>query len=283
MYKNLFLIFAILVSGCSLNNPISLYTRSINILPPNSHHTPEIEGVLIVKTEGYVKQIFFDNPTTRPTTMPNKLSPINPMDMYSPIKDDFGNILTPRFFNHKIVGAGSCFVVAKQNGYYYVATAKHIIAPNPTQVLIDGQIGEHVESLKAIDVSILRFKSKKNYPIYELGNAEFMEDAWLIGFPGSLDTKRRKFTVKGSICNISKGEIWFSGGGTYGMSGGVLLNRRNEALGVVSRFLATARHCDNFICSTPSSLFKFTLKTILLKDEIKNLTKKINILEGLRK
>ncbi len=280
MHKYLLLFLIILFSGCSSNLPVNLYAEKINIFPPTKPHTPEINGVLEIKTFGYIEQIFYDTHTKdKPTTFPNKLSPIE-IKTLPPIKDDFNNIVIPKIFKYETKGSGSGFIAAKQNGYYYVITAKHIIMANLTKVLIDGHEGQHVESMKKVDAAILKFKSDKEYPIYKFGEAKFMEDAWIVGFPGSIDKKIRKFTIKGHICSVpKKHEIWFAGGGAHGMSGGILLNNKNEALGVISKLLTTKRYCDNFVCSTPPQFFKFALKVILLKEQIKLLTEKINILK----
>jgi len=214
MSKKLSIFIIFLLIGCSSTKPISIYTENLTILPPTSPHVPEIGGILFVKTAGYVDQIYYVNPqksTTQPATKPKTISPINPIDIkdLAPIKDDSGDTIIPRAFRYKLTRSGSGFIAARQTGYYYVVTAKHIVMEKASEITIDDQPGEHVMSFKNVDVSILRFKSEREYPVYDFANTKFMEDAWIVGFPGSIDGKIRKFAVKGHICNISKFEIWF--------------------------------------------------------------------------
>jgi len=288
MYKNLFLFFIVLLVGCS-SNPISLYTENVNILPLNKHHLPEINGVLHVQVKGFRYSYIFipKEPTTKPaqvTTKPYKsMAPIETEPVFDFFKDKTDlKGATKKLFKIPSSVSGSCFVVAKINSYYYSVTARHVVLIPEPKVYIDGQKGEIIKIFSAIDIAIIRFKSNKKYPIYKFNEAKLMEDAWIVGFPASIDGKKRKFAVKGQICNVSKHETWFSGGGAPGMSGGTILNKKNEVLGVVTRFLTTDRHCDNFIHSVPPHLFKSRLKVILLKEQIKELAKKINFLESLK-
>jgi len=147
-------------------------------------------------------------------------------------------------------------------------------------ILIDQQKGEIVTVLNRADIAILKFKSNKIYPIYKSSlNAKVLDDAWLVGYPGDVIGTIRKFTVKGNVCNVSKIEIWFSGGGAKGMSGGPMLNNKDEVIGVISRFIPSIPTCDNFVNSVPARFFKYELELILSKERIKNITNRINILK----
>jgi len=288
MYKTILLSLIVLLSGCSLRLPITIEPNS-SIVITNKEHIPNTDGVLQVKIKGYRYSFLpqpMIQPTTQPTTQPKgNMAPIK----IDPIFDFFDFQKKKSIAKQEVNVSGTGFVVAKLKDHYYVITARHVVlVPEPT-VFVDGQKGEIVSISSKVDIAILKFKSKKIYPVYKMTDkAEVLETTWIAGFPGDIFEVKRKFVIKGSICNVSKSEVWFSGGGAQGMSGGPLLNRKNEVIGTISRFLSSIQPCDNFIKNVPSRYFSHEIKAILLKEEIKQITKrieetveKINILKKL--
>ena len=275
--------------------PMIVETDHLSVIQSPREHIPNTDGVLHVTIKGCSYYYVWLKPTTQPTTQPSsiikkvKLSPI-PLTPFTkePIFDFNFDFFSKKYVKgtirklkkRKVNASGSCFIVAKQYGYYYAVTARHVVIIPEAKIFIDQQQGEIVSILNLADIAILRFKSNKTYPIYKSSiNSKVLDKAWLVGYPADVTKTVRKFTVKGNVCNVSKTEIWFSGGGARGMSGGPMLNDKDEVVGVISRFLPSIVLCDNFINSVPSRFFKYEVETILSKERIKNLINRINILE----
>ena len=291
MYKLTLLILILVLSGCNVQFPILVEAEHLSVIQTPIDHVPNTNGVLRLRVKGY-KYFYLwisNDPTTRPTTKPakritipkNDTSPITEEPIFDFFAGKEGIKGASRKLNKRPVSStGSCFIVAKQSDYYYAVTAKHILMMAEAKVFIDQQEGEIISILNRADIAILRFKSNKVYTIYKSSiNSKVLDSAWLVGYPGDVLGTIRKFTVKGNVCNISKTEIWFSGGGAKGMSGGPMLNDKDEVVGVISRFLPSIVPCDNFVNNVPSRFFKYEMKAILLKEKIKSLTDRINILE----
>jgi len=273
MHKLILFGLVFILIGCSLQVPYIVTTDNVTVIQRLPEGGPNTNGVLHLKVKG-CRYSYDLIPTTQPVTKPKaSMTPITQEPIFDFFKDKQNN--NRKFFEHATNSSGSCFVVAKQNGYYYAITARHVVQLPKAKITIDGQKGEIVSILNRVDAAIIRFKSNKKYPIYKLSeNAKILDTVWLVGFPGDVTGIVRKFTVKGSICNVSKTEIWFSGGGAQGMSGGPMINSRNEVFGVISRFISTLQPCDNFVDNVPSRFFMYELESILIKERIKNLTKK---------
>jgi len=276
MHKLTLLILIFVFSGCTM--PIFVETEHLSVFKKD--HIPNTDGVLDVQVKGYSYYHLWvpKESTTRPKT---KLSPITQEPIFDFFSDGEGIEGAIRKLKKRPASSsGSCFIVAKQNDYYYAVTARHVIMIADAIILIDQQKGEIVTVLNRADIAILKFKSNKIYPIYKSSlNAKVLDDAWLVGYPGDVIGTIRKFTVKGNVCNVSKIEIWFSGGGAKGMSGGPMLNNKDEVIGVISRFIPSIPTCDNFVNSVPARFFKYELELILSKERIKNITNRINILK----
>jgi len=300
------LVLVFVVSGCNMRIPSVLIPASrITVFQDGTGHIPDTSGVLHVKVKGCRYYYLWQKPpkpttqpttqpTTKPTTQPKIIVPISKIIGLSPMpltpftEEPIFDILgqgetikeaTRKLMKRPVSSSGSCFIVAKQYGYYYAITAKHVILVPEAKVFIDEQQGEIISIASSADVALLRFKSNKIYPIYKSTiNTKILDSAWLVGYPGDVLGTIRKFTVKGSVCNISKTEIWFAGGGARGMSGGPMFNDKDEVVGVISRFLPALKPCDNFINSVPSRFFKYEVEAVLSKEKIKKLTNKINAL-----
>jgi tetratricopeptide (TPR) repeat protein/S1-C subfamily serine protease len=98
-------------------------------------------------------------------------------------------------------GSGSGVIIARKGNSYYVLTAKHVVEDeelNPPQNFTDNQIitadrtRQKVTSIvvaKNVDLAIVKFNSKNNYPIARLGKYSQNNDdlAFVGGFPDRED------------------------------------------------------------------------------------------------
>jgi S1-C subfamily serine protease len=276
MYK-ITLLVLLVFSGCSI--PSFIETDNITIFQ-RSVHVPNTNGVLHLKAKGYSFFNWITN-TKLAVMPPTDEEPIFDFDFFENGENlKKAKERLKKLKKYPVMSTGSCFIVDKFNDYYYAVTAKHVVAMIEPEVFIDNQKGEVVYVLPRADAAILRFKSNKIYPIYKISiKAKVMDDAWLVGYPGDVIHTIRKFTVKGYVCNVSKTELWFAGGGARGMSGGPMLNDKDEVVGIISKFLPSLHPCDNFINNVPSRYFKYALEVIISKEKIKDLTNRINILK----
>ena len=278
MYK-ITLLVLLFLSGCSL--PVFLESDYVYVTQ-KTKHIPNSSGVLYLRVKGCSYYYAPKEPTTKPKPKPTTRPGVS-LILEEPIFDFFGKGIEGaerKLMERPVSTSGSCFIVGKVNGYYYAITAKHVVAIPKAKIFIDCQKGEIVSMLPIADIAILRFKSDKTYTIYKMStHAKVLDDAWTVGYPGDIIRTIRKFTVKGSICNISKTEIWFSGGGARGMSGGPMLNDKDEVIGTVSRFLPSVYPCDNFVNNVPSRYFKYAVESVMYKEKIKEIINKINVLE----
>ena len=134
---------------------------------------------------------------------------------------------------------GSAVIAFKIKNHYYAITAKHIVK-DTHRILIDNTLGKVIVNFNHTDISMIEFKSNKKYPIYPFGKPKLGEEVWGIGYPKGLNPFRNKrFICKGNVCYISNKEIWYNGGGANGMSGGALLNKKGELLGIASNILVS--------------------------------------------
>jgi tetratricopeptide (TPR) repeat protein len=98
-------------------------------------------------------------------------------------------------------GTGSGVIIARKGNSYYVLTAKHVVEDrelNPPQNFTDSQIitvdrsRQKMTSIvvaKSVDLAIVKFNSKNNYPIARLGKYSQNNDdlAFVGGFPDRED------------------------------------------------------------------------------------------------
>ncbi len=129
-------------------------------------------------------------------------------------------------------GQGSCFVVAKRGDYWYAITANHVVAAEKfaQDITVDDEAYETeiVRQYAEEDIAVIRFKSPEKYKIYSFARAELGEPCTAVGWSrGSI------LAYKGHVTSLDYGGYIVANGGVVpGCSGGVLLNKDDEIIGV---------------------------------------------------
>ena len=153
----------------------------------------------------------------------------------------------------RIEGAtqGSGVLIKKEGNRYTVLTAWHVIKDNLPEeevgiITSDGK--EHVweskslQRLGKVDMAVLTFKSKKNYQTASIGDikkVKYQDQVYVAGFP-LLDRGNLKFdsgeVVANAEVSIEQGyQLLYSNKTKPGMSGGVILDKNGELVGIHGR------------------------------------------------
>lgn len=152
--------------------------------------------------------------------------------------------------NDEYIGHGSCFVVAEKDGWWYAVTAKHCVEDR--QMIgwgPDGQMQYETRDVKWFkidgndawimrkdsdtDVALVRFKSDKTYFPLSLADPVQGEECKTVGWTGGAFLQFRGHVAGwGFECGKDKFYTVANTGLFPGCSGGVLLNEKNEVIGV---------------------------------------------------
>jgi tetratricopeptide (TPR) repeat protein len=183
--------------------------------------------------------------------------------------DDIAQQITVRI-EDKNGANGSGVIVAREGDTYYVATAAHVIQETkrengrnvlrekmasvvvtPTQEKIALSEADINVVNKDLDIGVIKFKSKQNYRVAEIGRSEFKQRDWVFvsGFPGEDRSKRRQLTI-GTVAkqdekeflvknrdeelgSLTKGyNLVYTNLSLPGMSGGAILDRQGRLVGI---------------------------------------------------
>jgi tetratricopeptide (TPR) repeat protein/S1-C subfamily serine protease len=183
--------------------------------------------------------------------------------------DDIAQQITVRI-EDKNGANGSGVIVAREGDTYYVVTAAHVIQETkrdngrnvlrekmanavvtPTQEKIALSEADINVVNKDLDIGVIKFKSKQNYRVAEIGRSEFKQSDWVFvsGFPGEDRSKRRQLTI-GTVTNqdtkefvvknrdeelgsLTKGyNLVYTNLSLPGMSGGAILDRQGRLVGI---------------------------------------------------
>jgi tetratricopeptide (TPR) repeat protein len=168
-------------------------------------------------------------------------------------------------------GTGSGVIIARKGNSYYVLTAKHVVEDeelNPPQNFTDNQIItadriiQKVTSIavaKGVDLAIVKFNSKNNYPIARLGKYSQNNDdlAFVGGFPDREDELNSQilqwqfnpgYIVSPEVSKIftqnnlsfNNGYDMYYGSITHqGMSGGGVFDLEGNLIGIHGRSEST--------------------------------------------
>jgi tetratricopeptide (TPR) repeat protein/S1-C subfamily serine protease len=183
--------------------------------------------------------------------------------------DDIAQQITVRI-EDKNGANGSGVIVAREGDTYYVATAAHVIQETkrengrnvlrekmasvvvtPTQEKIALSEADINVVNKDLDIGVIKFRSKQNYRVAEIGRSEFKQSDWVFvsGFPGEDRSKRRQLTIgtvtsqdlKEFVVNnrdeelgsLTKGyNLVYTNLSLPGMSGGAILDRQGRLVGI---------------------------------------------------
>ncbi len=171
--------------------------------------------------------------------------------------DEIAQQITVRI-EDKNGGNGSGVIIAKEGDTYYVATAAHVAQTNdgekiavvlitPTQEQIGLQAGDINVVNKDLGVVIVKFKSKQNYRITEIGKYDLQNNQWVFvsGFPDKDTSNQRHlsigmaknreetdFAVKDRGSLAGGNNLIYTNLSLHGMSGGAVLDRLGRLVGI---------------------------------------------------
>jgi tetratricopeptide (TPR) repeat protein/S1-C subfamily serine protease len=173
--------------------------------------------------------------------------------------DDIAAQITVRI-EDKNGGNGSGVIIAKDGDTYYVATARHVVRTNdgeniavalstPTQEQIPLKVEQINIPNAGLDIAIVKFNSKQNYRIAEVGNYQVQRGQWLFvsGFPGKDGKKQRHLTAGGASGKDAESdmqnpsnfklngqgyEMVYTNLSFPGMSGGAVLDQQGKLVGI---------------------------------------------------
>jgi S1-C subfamily serine protease len=162
-------------------------------------------------------------------------------------------------------GHGSEVIIARQGDTYYVATIAHVVqnikkdngrnvigekiaaaVVTPTQEQIALSAGDINVFDADLDVAIVRFRSKQNYRVAQIGNDRIENQEWLFvsGFPAKTpnklylsvgrgwDRENGTLHVKYKESLLYGVELTYTNRAVMGMGGGAVLDRQGRLIGI---------------------------------------------------
>lgn len=165
---------------------------------------------------------------------------------YGPIRIQTTNDSQPDLYSGVLViesvdGQGSCFVVAQREDYWYAITARHVVdtpmyepsdSDGPSFTVDDKEYEVEVIAIDSDeDIALIRFKSPETYRVYSFSKAEVGDSGITVGW-----SEGSRLVYKGNVITVDLGGfVAVNGGVVPGCSGGPVLNKKNEVMGITVR------------------------------------------------
>ena len=146
---------------------------------------------------------------------------------------------------------GSGVIIAQSNDIYYVLTAKHVVATSDEYEIVTPDGRKHtvapqkIKRLPKLDLAMVEFTSKRDYPVATLGNSDQAKQGMNIyvsgwPIPEQAITKPTHLVTKGDIVGLQDGDadgygLLYGNNTAPGMSGGPILNAEGQVIGIHGR------------------------------------------------
>ncbi len=126
-------------------------------------------------------------------------------------------------------GTGSAVIFERQGNTYYAVTCNHVAEGVGTILLAGDSVCEVVALAPAMDLAVITFTSKTNYPAVGFATPHVDELVRIVGY------RTDKHIRRGSITHfLPFGRMSVAGGVYPGYSGGAIFNKKGEIVGITS-------------------------------------------------
>jgi hypothetical protein len=154
--------------------------------------------------------------------------------------DFSGSLLLLGLHAGRPVMFGSATVVAQRDGWWWGVTCNHNVGRTET-ITVDGEIADVWVEDAANDLALVRWKSKRKYPVYAIGTPHVGQTVWCPGWTATFEDAPQsmrpaamplRHVRRGVVSWVGKNSLGYDGGAWRGFSGAPLLNDTGELLGI---------------------------------------------------
>lgn len=169
---------------------------------------------------------------------------------------------------------GSCWVLEQHGDVALLVTCAHVTQGYPAL-----RVGNYTAYLvyqdRALDVSLLTVHTEDRLPTRQLAEARLGEECWATGYLGDEGGRPSLAVCYGRVSSVSVpsayGRVLLGNNGLIGgMSGGPLLNKYGEVIGMSHRVMAWGSAMDSFCLFVPSSVVREARDRLFQDDELSN-------------